>query len=270
MIIKALHPRALCSALLFLCVASALSAAPKDPSPAKVTPTPSKPGTAAAKASATPAKDSPAPTSEKASGSVLYVPGAYQSYKPGTAPQIGSVAGAAGRFEGYVNITGDGPQGLKFTDAPDWDHTNYGDGGHGMLSKDGQAPDLTVPSAGYYELTVDLNKNTWSATKTTWSVIGNATPGDWEKDSPMTYDPDKQVWTVTLPIKVAGSFKFRANNAWKIDFGLDADGHLAYADNPFLGYNEKIKDLTVPDDGTYTITLDLHVPGKYTYSIDVK
>ena len=83
----------------------------------------------------------------------------------------------------------------------------------------------------------------------------------------MTYDAAKQVWTVTLPMKADGSFKFRANNTWKIDFGLDNDGTLQYVDNPFFDYNPKIKDLTVPDDGTYTLTLDLHVLGKYTCSM---
>ena len=171
-------------------------------------------------------------------------------------------------LKGFVNFTGTGEQPFKFTDAPDWAHTNYGAGtGGGTLNPDGQAGGLTVPAGGYYELTADLDKNTWTATKTTWSVIGNATPGGWEKDTPMTYDADKQAWTVTLLLKADGSFKFRANNAWKIDFGLDSDGKLQYVDNPFFDYSPKIKDLTAPDDGNYTLTLDLHVPGKYSYSM---
>lgn len=203
----------------------------------------------------------------KGSEMVLYVPGAYQDWKPASAPQIGSVPGSSDRFDGYVNFTGTGELPFKFTDSPDWTHTNYGSGGAGTLSLDGQAGGLTVPAGGYYELTADLSKHTWTATKITWSVIGNATPSGWEKDTPMVYDADKQVWTVTLPMKADGSFKFRANNAWKIDFGLDSNGKLQYVDNPFFDYNPKIKDLTVPDDGTYTLTLDLHTPGKYKYSI---
>ncbi len=214
-----------------------------------------------------PAKAAATPAPAVAVDTVLYVPGAYQDWKPASAPQIGAVAGAATRFEGYVNFTGTGEQPFKFTDAPDWSHTNYGNGGGGTFTTDGQAGGLTVPAGGYYELTADLGKNTWTATKVTWSVIGNATPGGWEQDTPMTYDADKQVWTVTMPLKADGSFKFRANNAWKIDFGLDSNGKLQYVDNPFFDYNAQVKDLTVPDDGTYTLTLDLHVPGKYTYSM---
>ena len=207
------------------------------------------------------------PDSEKAVEAGLYVPGAYQDWKPAVAPQIAPVLGSATRYEGYVNFPGTGEQPFKFTNAPDWTHTNYGNGNGGKLSTDGQAGGLTVPAGGYYELTADLGNNTWTATKTTWSVIGNATPGGWEKDTPMTYDAGKQAWSVTVPLKAEGSFKFRANNAWKIDLGLDSNGKLQYVDNPFFDYNAKIKDLTVPDEGTYTLTLDLHVPGKYTYSI---
>jgi hypothetical protein len=64
-----------------------------------------------------------------------------------------------------------------------------------------------------------------------------------------------------------GSFKFRANGAWVIDFGVDGNGNLAYADNPFFGYNGNLNNLTVPSSGNYTITLDLHVSGKYNYTL---
>ncbi len=148
-----------------------------------------------------------------------------------------------------MNFTGTGEQPFKFTDAPDWSHTNYGNGGNSTFSTDGQAGGLTVPSGGYYELTADTGKSTWTATKVTWSVVGNATPGGWEKDTPMTYDADKQVWTVTLPLKADGSFKFRANNTWKIDFGLDSDGKLQFVDNPFFDYARRSKTLPYPTTG---------------------
>ena len=52
----------------------------------------------------------------------------------------------------------------------------------------------------------------------------------------MTYDEANQVWKVTADMLAGGSFKFRANNEWMIDFGVDANGNLVYADNPFFGY----------------------------------
>lgn len=197
----------------------------------------------------------------------LYVPGAYQGWDPSSAPIIAPVTGKAGLFEGYVNITGSGLQYFKYTNAPDWNHINYGDGGNGTFSTDGAAPGLSVADGGYYELTANLNNNTWTATKTTWSILGDATPGGWNTDTQLTYNATNQVWVVTCNMIKNGSFKFRANNAWVIDFGVDAAGNLAYADNPFFGYNPAVNNISVPADGNYTITLDLHVSGKYTYTL---
>lgn len=222
-------------------------------------------GVANAFAEPTPEASVAATSSGKEGG--LYVPGAYQGWKPADAPMIAPVPGSAGMFEGYVNISGSGVQPFKFTNAPDWTHTNYGDGGNGAISTDGKADGMSVPDAGYYELTADTTKNKWTATKTTWSIMGDATPGGWTTDTAMTFDSAKQVWTVTAVMKHAGSFKFRANNAWAIDFGINDSGNLQYVDNPAFTYNPKLKNLTVPDDGSYTITLDLHVPGNYTYSV---
>lgn len=197
----------------------------------------------------------------------LYVPGGYQGWVPANAPVLNPVPDSEGKYEGYVNISGTGQQYFKLTTAPDWTHTNYGNGGDGTFDTDGKAAGLTVPEGGYYQLTADLNTNRWTATKTEWSVIGNATPGGWEQDTPMVFDPEKQVWSVTVDLKKAGSFKFRANGEWKIDFGSDGAGHLQYVDNPFFAYNPNLRDITVPADGTYTVTLDLHVSGDYTYTL---
>ncbi|WEK36990.1 MAG: SusE domain-containing protein [Candidatus Pseudobacter hemicellulosilyticus] len=197
----------------------------------------------------------------------LYVPGEYQGWSPGTAPQLAPVVGRAGLYEGYVNITGTGKQYFKYTNAPDWGHTNYGDGGDGTFSTDGNAAGLSVPEGGYYYLTANLNSNTWTYRKISWGILGGATPGGWDTDTPLSYDAEQEVWTVTCQMKANGSFKFRTNNEWVLDFGKDNNGKLHYANNPFLGYTEGIQDLSVPEDGQYTITLDLHVAGQYTYSL---
>jgi hypothetical protein len=198
---------------------------------------------------------------------VLYVPGAYQGWDPATAPRIAEVNGKPKMYEGYIYMAGSGVQDFKYTSAPDWNHINYGDGGNGTFNTDGAAPGLQVPTGGYYECTADLNTNKWTATKTTWSIIGDATPGGWSTDTQMTYDVTNQVWKVTVDMVASGSFKFRANNEWKIDFGIDSEGNLVYADNPFLGYTSGLSNLTVPSNGNYTITLDLHIPGNYTYTL---
>lgn len=201
-------------------------------------------------------------------GLSLYVPGGYQNWTPSSAPTLAPLDGKAGLYEGYVNITGSGIQYFKYTNAPDWNHINYGDGGNGTFSTDGNAAGLSVPNGAYYELTADLNKNTWTATSTAWGIIGDATPGGWSNDTPMSYDATNQVWKVTANMKANGSFKFRANSAWSIDFGIDNSGKLVYADNPFFGYTPGLNNLSVTADGNYTIILDLHVAGKYTYQLN--
>ncbi|RFM27061.1 SusE domain-containing protein [Deminuibacter soli] len=197
----------------------------------------------------------------------MYIPGDYQNWDPASAPKLGAVNGKAGLYEGYVYMAAPGQHYFKFTNAPDWNHTNYGDGGNGTFSTDGNAAGLSVPDGGYYYLTADLNKNVWTATRVTWGIIGDATPGGWDNDTQLQYDATAQVWTVQAAMKKNGSFKFRANNEWKIDFGIDNTGKLAYADNPFLGYTDGLSNLSVTEDGNYTITLDLHTGGKYTYSL---
>ncbi len=183
----------------------------------------------------------------------LYVPGDYQGWNPGAAPKLISI-NSTGNFEGFVNIT---PSSLafKFTSDPDWNHTNYGSGGAGLLSTTGG--DLTVPSVGYYLFKANLNNLTWSSTKTTWSIIGDGASG-WSTDIAMTYDAVNQVWKATTTLNSSGTIKFRANNAWDINFGDDGgNGSCEYG-----GAN-----IAVPSSGSHTVILDLHNPGAYTYQI---
>lgn len=200
----------------------------------------------------------------------LYVPGDYQNWSPADAAKLAAVEGKPGLFEGYVYMPGSGVHYFKYTNAPDWNHTNYGDGGNGSFSTDGNAAGLSVPDGGYYYLTANLNNNTWTATKTTWGILGDATPGGWNTDTQLSYDATTQLWTATAALIKNGSFKFRANNAWALDFGLDNAGKMQYADNPFLGYTPNLGNFSVTEDGTYLITLDLHIAGKYTYSLQKK
>jgi len=197
---------------------------------------------------------------------LLYIPGDYQGWNPPTAPTMAALQSNK-IYEGYINIPAGGTNYFKYTSARDWNHINYGDAGSGKLTTDGLAGGLQVPSSGYYELSANLNANTWAYTKTTWSILGDATPGGWSTDTQLTYNPTTQVWTVTANMLSTGSFKFRANNAWNIDFGIDANGNLAYADSPVFGYNSAVNNITVPVSGNYTITLDLHDPSNYNYKL---
>lgn len=191
----------------------------------------------------------------------LWVPGDYQGWDPASAPKISSKTDN-GQYEGYVNIGGS----LKFklTSHPDWNHTNYGwassttSGNDVTGTMNTTGGDLFVPSAGYYLLKADTKTNQWSATKTTWGIIGDAVPTTgWNSDQDMVYDAATKKWSLTLNL-TPGKIKFRANDDWTINFGdTGADLSLEYGGS----------DITVAAAGSYTITLDLGVPGNYTYSL---
>ncbi len=183
----------------------------------------------------------------------LYVPGAYQSWNPGTADSIGSL-GSDGNYEGYIYMSTAGD--FKFTSARDWNHINYGNSGSpGVLSTDNGAGNLSVADSGFYKFNVNTTELTWTGLKTVWTLIGDATPGGWDTDTPMHYSPATQLWTVTLDL-TAKTIKFRANGSWALNYGSDNnDGKLQEGSNT---------NIAIPKAGNYTVVLDLsHTVYKY-------
>ena len=190
----------------------------------------------------------------------LWVPGDYDGWDAGSAAKVSSKLGN-GIYEGYVNF----PAGMllfKYTSEPDWDHLIYGwasstvTGNNVAGTFNTTGGNLFVPSAGYYLLKANTNDNTWSGTKINgWSLIGDFNA--WGADVAMVYDAAARVWTATVNPAAAGGFKFRANNAWDINFG-DTGGDLG------LDYNGDNIPLS---SGSHVVTLDLSVPGNYSYKI---
>ncbi len=100
---------------------------------------------------------------------------------------------------------------------------------------------------------------TWSKTAVTsfcvtgefnsWSLTAN----------PMTYDATNKVWTTVCNIStVLYGIQIIGNQNWDFKYGdTNANGTLT------LGGG----NIVVNTPGTYTITMDLSNPGKYTYSI---
>lgn len=192
----------------------------------------------------------------------LWVAGEYQGWNPATAPKISS-KNSNGIYEGYVNISG----AFKYTSQADWNGINYGWASATTTGSDvvgtfsSSGGNLFVPTEGYYLLKGNTNNNTWSATKTTWTIIGDApvASNNWTNDVVMTYDATKNVWKATTTLK-AGTFKFRANGAWTLNMGdTGADLSLEYDG----------ENIVIPSNlaGTRTITLDLKA-GNYTYTIE--
>jgi len=185
----------------------------------------------------------------------LYVPGGHQGWSPSTAPIVYS-PNFDWKFDGYVYMEAGNE--FKFTSEPDWNGTNYGDGGGGTLSTDGGAGNLTVSATGFYRLTVDLSKEpyTYTITDTYWGLIGDATAGGWDASTPMTLNTATGEWTVTTTLGGGKSFKFRANDGWDINLGGDVNNLTYGGDN-----------IPVDADGTYRITLKLGDASAYTCTV---
>lgn len=182
----------------------------------------------------------------------LYCPGSYQGWAPATAPVVSSLL-SDGKYEGYINFPNAGTQ-FKFTQGPNWD-VNWGDdGADGTLNPTGA--NIVAANAGYYKINVNIPALTYTIAKTVWGVIGTATPGGWDSDQKMTFDVAAGTWSITLDL-VAGDLKFRANDAWDINYG-DNKTNLSL---DFNGAN-----IPIAAAGNYTVTLDLRGP-IYTYVI---
>lgn len=196
--------------------------------------------------------------------SLLRVAGDYQGWNPGSAPALAS-PNADGVYEGYVNVPAGGSYEFKLTSQPDWGGTNYGDGGPGTLS--GTAPgNLVFPAGGaYYKINANTNDNTWSATPTTWGVVGDFTGWSPTGDIPMVYNPGDNNWTATFTVAAGNQFKFRANLDWAINLGetQDMPGKLRQ-DGDNIG--DPNKNYAI-EAGTYTATLYLNNAGYYTYKL---
>lgn len=161
-------------------------------------------------------------------------------------------------YEGYVNLP-DADAFFKFSSEASWDGTNYGDGGSGSLSTDGE--NIPVAEAGYYLFRANITNLTWSATKVTWGLIGDAVGGWGDADDVvMTYNAETRLWTATVTMS-AGPWKFRANGGWDLNLGAsDQPGVLSYGGGDF---NQTAA-------ATYIITLDLTNPAEYTYTIEAQ
>lgn len=141
---------------------------------------------------------------------------------------------------------------MKFRLNNDWG-TNYGDDSNDGTIENGGS-DISI-NAGTYLITMDLNNMSWNAEPIDlWGVIGNATPGGWDTDTDMTYDFKNQVWVVDITLS-DGLIKFRANDAWSLNYGDDTNDGILDAGGA---------DISV-SSGNYRITLDL-VNLRYTLS----
>ena len=184
---------------------------------------------------------------------VVYVPGAYQGWSPGAETGRLYSYNFDDIYEGIIRLNGDDPAPFKITINANWDGPNYG----GVLVASGDDYSGTLDDTagdffaaiGTYEYTVDMANLTIDLVKTDdWGIIGSSVaPFDWSEDIDMFYNGQIKMWEITGDF-VAGVLKFRANDAWDLNYGdTDADGSIEVGGT----------DIELAEDGNYTIRLDI-------------
>ena len=181
----------------------------------------------------------------------LYTPGDANGWSQ-TASQMLYTNDFANYYGYAVLATG----GFKFTNAPDWDHTNYGNAGEaGLLSTDPGAGNLSVDSTGLYWCHVNTPALTYGVTLIeTIGVIGDATPAGWDASTALSHSEDYLYWSGDIKFG-NGEFKFRANDGWDINLGGNLQDLVQDGAN-----------LASPGEGTYHVVLNL---SQLPYSVEL-
>ena len=182
------------------------------------------------------------------------------SYTIEAAPEL-YMKGDANGWDGYDYLAGDGvhftgfmylnQNGFKFTTAPDWSGTGYG---ANFDTAPNAANIVITEPAGYYKVDVDLSAKTYTLTPiTSIGIIGSAAPNGWDSDVDLTYVPynketkEGRYWEAKNIKLKAGECKFRANDAWDMQWGFDGE--------KFVFSNNAPQKQFVPEEGTYDIKL---------------
>ncbi|MFA5973812.1 MAG: hypothetical protein WC780_15785 [Lentimicrobiaceae bacterium] len=169
---------------------------------------------------------------------------------------------AAQTFSLALHLTAGGA--FKFRGTADW-AVAYGSFPHDGTLDTKADNNIPVTFESDYIITLDLSHpNAYTYSMLSWGLIGDATPGGWSTDTPMSWDATNKVWTATVALvssSGAKTFKFRANQAWDINLGGNgtsdgtADNYTDATTAPLVAGG---KNLGVPGnvDGTYKVTLD--------------
>ena len=133
---------------------------------------------------------------------------------------------------------------IKFRANHNWDF-NYGSTA-ANATLDAGGTNIPISLEADYAITLDLSQpHAYLYSANRWGIIGDATAGGWDSDQNMNWNAATNVFTATINL-TAGSFKFRANDGWDINFGgADLNALTQGGDN-----------IPVTTAGSYTITFD--------------
>jgi hypothetical protein len=155
--------------------------------------------------------------------------------------------------------------GLKFRTTGSWD-VNWGsaDFPAGVGTQNGE--NIPIPGALTYRIDFDKSTGEYLFSEiisfTAIGLIGAATPGGWDTDTPLNRDAgNPDIWRGTVTM-TDGEFKFRANNDWAINWGgtdfpvgvgvLNGDNIVATAGDYLVTFNTATAEYSFLLIGNYS------------------
>ncbi len=165
-------------------------------------------------------------------------------------------------YEAYVKVGA--ADGFKFIGQQgSWDNGNYGTIGgaqDGNLQNDGGSGDIKVAETdgdGFYYIQVNIDDLTYKAVKMNWGIIGAATPGGWDGETPMTYDFANNKFTIDVTLN-QDNMKFRCKNAGDFIYSNEWAFQTGNSD-PMVAYDNGAGDIAVSAGATtieYSVGFD--------------
>lgn len=154
----------------------------------------------------------------------------YPSYiqLTGTDKKIPQSTATKGLFECFVNLASD--TNFKFLDpdagteigSDDAEFTTDDKGNKVINGTIGGNAAISL-SAGIYRISTSLKFNTLQIVKIeSMGLIGSATVGGWDKETPLEYDGVANTYSVVTTLTKDGEYKPRANDNW--GYAIDANG----------------------------------------------
>ena len=193
---------------------------------------------------------------------------AYNSWSPGKGQFVFDFDGTDTKYSGMIDF-GEDVSALEFKFVGSaWGENEF------SSPKDAEqaaeAAELTLVAGGGDNITayrthrfvsLTLDKATPKVTKNfsfnTLGVIGDATPTGWDSDTDMTFNAEKQKFYVDITL-VDGTIKFRANDAWDVNWGGAAGALVSGGDNIAVAA------------GNYRIYVNLNDPANPVYELNAK
>ena len=190
---------------------------------------------------------------------------AYNNWSPGKGQFVYDFAGTDVQYSGVIDF-GEDVSALQFKFVGEaWGNNEFS-----VPSGEAQAPEaaeLPLVAGGgdniaaynthrYYSLTLDKSapKVIKNFSFNSIGVIGDATATGWDADTDMQFNPEKQRFYVDMTL-ADGTIKFRANDAWDLNWG-GADGALVVNG-----------DNIAVTAGNYRIYVNLNDPANPVYEL---